>query len=85
MHIILFGYCDAAHLNISRFANNFKNTNVLESGRLASELDFTYLKKAATVIMHMATYFQGLFAMGTPDTSVISIIPKPSAPLVLVV
>ena len=50
VHLTLFGYYDSAHLNISKFATNFKNINVLESGRPASELDFTYLKKAATII-----------------------------------
>ena len=33
----------------------------------------------------MTDYFQGLFAMGVPDTSAISIIPKPPAPVVAVV
>ena len=85
VYLALFGYYDSSHLNISKFATSFKNINVLESGRPASELDFTYLKKAATVIKHMTSYFQGLFTIEVPDTSAISIIPKPPAPAVAVV
>ena len=85
MHLTLFGYYDSAHLNISTFATSFKNISVLESGRPVSELDFTYLKKAATAIKHTTSYFQGLFAIGFPDTSAISIIPKPPAPAATVV
>ena len=35
VHLALFGYYDSDHLNIPKFATNFKNTNVLESGRPA--------------------------------------------------
>jgi hypothetical protein len=81
----LFGYYNSTHLNISKFATNFKNINILESGRPASKLDVTHLKKAATVIKPMTEYFQGLFAMGVPDTSVISIIPISPVPLALAI
>ena len=45
MYLTLFGYYDSAFLNISKFATNFKNINVLEleSGHPAPKLDFTYL------------------------------------------
>ena len=42
--LTLFGYYNSTHLNISKFATNFKNINILESGRPASKLDITHLK-----------------------------------------
>ena len=45
IYLMLFGYYNSSHLNICKFATNFKNITVLESGRPASKLDVTYLKK----------------------------------------
>ena len=85
VHLTLFDSYDSTHLNISNFATSFKTINLLESRCPAFELDLTYLERVATAIKHMTSYFQGLFAMGVPDTSAIPIIPKPSAPVAAVV
>ena len=83
--LTLFDYYNSTHLNMLKFATNFKNINILESGRPASKLDITHLKKLATVIKPMTEYFQGLFAMGVPDTSFVSIIPIPPVPIAMAI
>ena len=85
LHLALFGYYDSAHRNILKFATDFKSISVLESGRSASKFDLTHLKRAATVIKNMTEHFQGLFAMGVPDTLPISIIPLPLVPTTVVI
>lgn len=80
VHLTLFKYWDAVQLNIAKFATNFENINVMESGRPASELDVTYLKKAVAVTKHAQSYFYGLIACGARDTTALTIAAKPIAP-----
>ena len=77
--LTLFAYYDYAHLNISKFATNFQNINSFETGRPASELDLTFLIKAAVIIKHITEYFQRLFALELPDTSPLTLLLRPAS------
>ena len=83
VHLTLFKYWDAAQLNIAKFATNFENINVMESGRPASELDVTSLKKAVAVTKHAQSFFYGLIACGARDTTALTIAVKPIVPAVV--
>lgn len=80
IHLTLFKYWDAAQLNLSKFATNFQNINVMESGRPASELDVSSLKKAVAVTKHAKNFFYGLIACGARDTTALTIAVKPQVP-----
>ena len=55
----------------------------MESGRLASELDVTSLKKAVAVTKHAQTFFYCLIACGARDTTALTIAVKPMTPAVV--
>ena len=83
VHLTLFKYWDAVQLNIAKFATNFENINVMDSGRPASDLDVSYLKKAVAVTKHAHTFFFGLIACGARDTTALTIAVKPGVPSVI--
>lgn len=80
VHLTLFRFYDRATLHIAKFANNFKNQNILESGRPVTELDITQIKKAALVTKSMYEYFQRLFVCGQRDSSVVTVAHRPTVP-----
>ena len=79
VHMTLFSYYDTIHLNISKFATSFRNVNIFETGRPASELDLSFLTKAAVIAKHMTEYFLRLFALETPDVSPLTLSLTPAA------
>ena len=83
VHLTIFKYWDAAHLQICKFATDFQNINVMESGCAATDLDISPLKKAVIVTKHAYNYFYGLVACGARDNSAITIAPKPLVPAVI--
>ena len=68
---------------MAKFATNFENINVMESGRPASDLNVSYLKKAVTVTKHAYSFFYGLIACGARDTTALTIAARPPVPPVI--
>ena len=77
--LTLFAYYDCAHLNIPKFATNFQNANIFETGCPASELYLTFWIKAAVIIKHITEYFQRLFSLELPDTSALTLLLRPAS------
>ena len=55
----------------------------MESGRSASELDISPLKKAVSATKHACNYVYGLIACGARDNTALTIVPKPLVPTVV--
>ena len=83
VHLTLFSYFDAVMLRIIKFATYFHNVNVMELGRLPSDLDLTHLCDAAVCMTYDRKYFTSLFAMDIPDTSPVTIKQEPLVPRVV--
>ena len=79
VHMNFFSYYDTIHLNISKFAMSFRNVNIFETGRPASDLDLSFLVKTAVIAKHMTEYFLMLFALETPDVSPLTLSLTPAA------
>jgi hypothetical protein len=79
VHLTLYHYYDAARFHVCKFATNFENVNILETGRPSSEMDLTFLTKAAVIIKHMTEHFQRLIALEIPDTTSVILSLAPAA------
>ena len=70
VHYVLFQFWDTCHSLISQFSTDYMNVNVYESGRDASELDISALKKAAIVFKSCNLHYQTLIALNKADDTV---------------